>query len=70
MGSYFSGTGVNRTLIVHWNAKTWKQMPGPNPGSSGTGLSAVAATSAANAWAVGAYIDGTSGNKTLTLHCC
>src|SRR5215467_2776206 len=65
VGSYFSGTGVSRTLIAHWNGTSWTKVPSPNPGSSGSGLSAVAATSAADAWAL-----GTSGNKTLTLHCC
>jgi hypothetical protein len=70
VGSYFSGTGVSRTLIAHWNGTSWTKVPSPNPGSSGSGLSAVAATSAANAWALGAYSNGTRGNKTLTLHCC
>lgn len=70
VGFYSGRTGANRTLIQRWNGKTWKQVPSPNPGSSGSGLSAVAATSAANAWALGAYSNSTRGNKTLTLHCC
>src|SRR5215471_998598 len=65
VGSYVSRAGVSRTLIAHWNGTSWTKVPSPNPGSSGSGLSAVAATSAADAWAL-----GTSGNKTLTLHCC
>jgi hypothetical protein len=45
-------------------------VPSPNPGSGNNEWSGVAATSAANAWALGAYGNGTTGNKTLTLHCC
>ena len=52
-------TGTGRTLIVHWNGKTWTQAPGV----SGS-LSGVAATSATNAWAVG-Y---TANDKALIVH--
>ena len=52
VGQYQSGT-VLRTLIVHWNGKTWRQVPSPNPARSGDTLSGVAATSTARAWAVG-----------------
>jgi hypothetical protein len=45
------GTG----LILHWNGKAWGRVPSPLPpaGKFGNGLAGVAATSAANAWAVG-----------------
>jgi hypothetical protein len=52
VGQYQSGT-VLRTLIVHWNGKTWSRVPSPNPAPAGDNLSGVAATSASNAWAVG-----------------
>jgi len=42
-------------LILHWNGKAWGRVPSPMPpaGQFGNGLAGVAATSAANAWAVG-----------------
>jgi hypothetical protein len=41
------------TLIERWNGSAWKQVPSPNPLGAGNLLAGVAATSAANAWAVG-----------------
>ena len=52
VGEYDSGQ-VNRTLIVHWNGKTWRQVPSPNPSPAGDSLNGVAATSASRVWAVG-----------------
>jgi hypothetical protein len=49
-------------LIMHWNGRAWKLVPGPAGGSRGN-LSGVSATSARNAWAVGQ----TSGGKILIL---
>ena len=46
----------SKTLIVHWNGRTWTQVPSP-----GGALYGVAATSARNAWAVGS----TSNSKGL-----
>lgn len=43
-----------QALILHWGGTAWKQVPGPDLGSSPrSSLNAVAATSAASAWAVG-----------------
>src|SRR5215472_13810096 len=64
------GTQTNtRTLIEHWNGTAWTQVPSPNPvgGSNHNFLTAVAATSATNAWAVGDYTQGRSA-QTLILH--
>jgi len=52
VGQYQSGT-VLRTLIVHWNGKSWRRVPSPNPARAGDTLSGVAAMSASSAWAVG-----------------
>jgi hypothetical protein len=50
------GASTGHGLIVHWNGKAWTVQASPNPaGSSGAGLSGVAATSSTNAWAVGDY---------------
>jgi hypothetical protein len=58
-----------KTLILHWNGKTWKQVPSPSPGGSSENnfLTGVAATSATNAWAVGDYFKGGS-EETLIVH--
>jgi hypothetical protein len=57
------GEGSARTLILHWNGKTWKQVRSPNSG--GSALKGVTFTSARNAWAVG---NAGSDSATLTLH--
>jgi hypothetical protein len=67
VGDYLNTKGPYHTLAEHWNGTAWQQVPSPNPGQSV--LSGVAATSSANIWAVGNYVSS-SGNKTLTLHCC
>src|SRR6185312_11927238 len=43
---------IARTLILHWNGKSWKRVPSPNPDEGGH-LTGVTATSAGDAWAVG-----------------
>jgi hypothetical protein len=54
------------TLIVHWDGRSWTQVPSPNPGIEAR-LWAVHALSASNVWAVGEYFDGTT-DKTLLVH--
>jgi hypothetical protein len=44
-------TNARRTLIAHWNGRSWKQLTGLRPARAQ--LYAVAATSARDAWAVG-----------------
>jgi hypothetical protein len=53
VGFYQSGTAPDRTLIEHWNGRAWAIQPSPNGGTGFSDLYGVAATSAANAWAVG-----------------
>ena len=48
----------DHTLVLHWNGRTWKRQPSPNPGVYGNLLLAVTATSATNAWAVGVHFTG------------
>ncbi|MGO9077535.1 MAG: hypothetical protein ACLQDY_00605 [Streptosporangiaceae bacterium] len=60
------GTTHPRILIVHWNGKTWKRMPGPGP--AGSILRGVAATSARSAWAVGCSSCYTSRPRALIVH--
>jgi hypothetical protein len=68
-GYYQTAQAFRRTLILHWNGKSWTQVPSPDPGgpTHGNLLFGVAATSARNAWAVG-YDTTTAGATTLVLH--
>lgn len=58
VGYYSSSTATAAdSLILHWNGRAWAHVPSPNPaGSVETPLSAVAAVSDSDAWAVGAAI--------------
>lgn len=66
--------GPGHTVIVHWDGRAWAHVPAPNPGGPrrDNSLSAVAATSPDNAWAVGTSAapveSGLSGANTLIEH--
>ena len=62
VGNYTNGPPVEKSLILHWNGKTWARVPSPNPGSTNW-LYGVTATSAASAWAV-----GSTGSRPFILH--
>jgi hypothetical protein len=66
-GPASEGTG-QRTLVEHWNGRTWSRVPSPNPpGSTASFLKGVTVISADSAWAVGSStVDGLS--KTLVLY--
>ena len=66
VGEYLNTKGPYHTLIERWNGAAWQQVPSPSPGIIGNTLSAVAATSATNAWAVGRYAS-TRPTPTLAL---
>jgi hypothetical protein len=51
------GTASDQTLIEHWNGRTWSVKKSPNVSNASNQLTAVVATSPANAWAVG-YSEG------------
>jgi hypothetical protein len=64
----YSETSLNgsKTMILHWNGKTWAQVPSPNPScSTCDSLYGVAAGSASSAWAVGTV---NSGGIVVLLH--
>ena len=71
-GQYTNNTtGVDDTLILHWNGTSWAQAKTPNPSTAANDLSAVSTTSAANAWAVGWYENTSTSagaSDTLILH--
>ena len=71
VGQYFNRTVFQyQTLIEHWDGIAWTQIPSPNPAPArfSNQLSAVAATSASDAWAVGDYINNAHGHSTLVAH--
>ena len=51
-GHCFGPMATTSTMIVHWNGTAWKRVPSPSPAPDSL-LTAVTATSAGNAWAVG-----------------
>jgi len=64
VGTYTTGV-TDKTVIEHWDGRTWKLVPSPNPDPHSSLLS-VAATSAGNAWAVGTRRTSTS-ERTLVV---
>jgi hypothetical protein len=60
-----AGTITVRTLILHWNGKTWSVVPSPSPGD-GAAIAAVGAISPTSALAVGAEVQGKT-VRTLAL---
>ena len=62
-----SGNGENtKALTLHWNGHRWQHEANPSP--PGAQLSAVAATSPTNVWAVGTVGFDPKPTKTLILH--
>jgi hypothetical protein len=58
---------ADRTLLLHWNGKTWKHAYSPNANAGSNDLNALGGTSAANIYAVGSYLTA-AGGKVLILH--
>jgi hypothetical protein len=56
VGQLLGSTGAthSQTAILHWNGSRWARVASPGPGIA-TGLFAVAASSASNAWALRLY---------------
>lgn len=60
-----------QTLTMHWDGTRWSIVPSPSPGTyNGNVLNAVDAISANDAWAVGWYQSGPTGQEggALTMH--
>lgn len=67
VGQYTAGS-TERTLILHWNGRAWRQVASPDPGGThGSVLSAIAAVSRSSIWAAGEYWTATT-EKTMILH--
>jgi len=69
VGTFRDSHDFRQTLIEHWNGTKWSRVPSPDPGgsTSDSGLSAVAARSASDAWAVGDYVNHAA-EQALFLH--
>ena len=69
VGEYLDkDTGKLNSLILHWNGTAWKRQRTPAVGAESS-LSAVAATSSVNAWAVGDFKPhGGSVYRSFVLH--
>src|SRR5262249_47411778 len=51
---YISNGASNQSLILHWNGTAWTRAASPSPGAGGN-LVGIAASPAANTWAVGQF---------------
>jgi hypothetical protein len=67
--SFDSASRIAKVQLLHWNGRSWKVVPGPNPGSALNALSAVAASSSGNIWTVGRHASG-GPLQALAFHCC
>jgi hypothetical protein len=52
-GDYLNAKGVSRTVIEHYNGRSWTIVPSPDIGSGDNFLSGIAALGPQNVWAVG-----------------
>ena len=68
VGSSFTLDSVGKTLVEHWNGKTWSIIVSPNTSGTLSGLSGVAVVSSTNAWAVGYSFTGNGTGPTVIEH--
>jgi hypothetical protein len=68
VGVALPSRGPARTLVERWQGRTWRRVPSPDRPSGGSFLNAVAAVSAADAWAVGLSRSHGKPARTLVLH--
>ena len=70
VGYYTAASNVNKTLTLHWNGHSWKQVASPDPAAPGMGneLDDVAATSASDTWAAGYYVNASHVARSMVLY--
>jgi len=56
-GYYTDSSGVNHSLLEHWNGATWSLVTAPVPAGNNDSLFAMAGTSSSDVWAVGTYFN-------------
>ena len=54
-------TLIQQSLIIHWDGKTWREVPNPNPGSKFNYLTGLAAIASNDVWTVGTFSNDTNG---------
>lgn len=68
-GNYYdSNSGIEQTLIEHWNGTAWSVVSSSGPGTYDNTLSGIDALSANNVWAVGYYQNTSGPQETLIEH--
>ncbi len=60
-GYYTDSSGVNHSLLEHWNGATWSLGTPPVLAGNNDEVSAMAGTSSSDVWAVGTYFNPTEG---------
>jgi hypothetical protein len=68
VGYYVTTSGIDRTLIEHWDGGAWSVIPSPNPSLSFNFLYGTTAKSSSDAWAVGRYRTGSGAYQPLIEH--
>jgi hypothetical protein len=68
VGEAEGGRGVFRTLVEHWDGRTWTVVPAPNPGPAGNQFYAVDAVSPDDVWAAGQQLTGRAPDEGLVEH--
>jgi hypothetical protein len=69
--TFFNHRSHTKAAIEHWDGTSWSIVSSPNPTSSpalNSSLNGIAAVSADDIWAVGAFNKSTGGAATLTEH--
>jgi hypothetical protein len=70
VGWWFHPNGAQRTFLMHWNGRRWRQVASPNPGTQyNNELTAVAGTSCRNLWAVGYFTNEQQVTRSITARC-
>jgi hypothetical protein len=69
VGASHQGTGLWKTLAMHWDGAAWSIVPTPDPGSIDS-LNAVVGISGDNVWAVGEVSTSarSAGSQAMVLH--
>ena len=68
VGQYEGPDSLQRTLVEHWNGANWTQVPSPNSSDRDNSLTAVAAVSASDVWAVGSGATAPNKSEQLIEH--
>jgi hypothetical protein len=68
VGWYAGSNILDRSLILHWNGRTWRQLPSPNPGKQDDSLDGLAAVSARSVWTTEGYSNSSTSGGSLILH--